>query len=176
MNKLKRIIMLLLLSNYINLTAQIAPTTGEKVLEIKESHQGEYLQTITQQGISDVVIKAINERIPKKLAKYGFTNITVTEVGKVPVPEGWATKMGQITSNKSVGQSMLGQAKTYNEMVIAVNKMYQPEDTDGVDWKFQVNIIDNATKEVFKIRINMMSYNPQYIIKQSDLIKDLSQN
>jgi len=88
MNKLKRIIMLLLLSNYINLTAQIAPTTGEKVLEIKESHQGEYLQTITQQGISDVVIKAINERIPKKLAKYGFTNITVTEVGKVPVPEG----------------------------------------------------------------------------------------
>jgi hypothetical protein len=176
MNKLKRIAMLLVLSNAINLSAQIAPTTGEKVLEIKESHQGEYLQTVTQQGISDVVIKAITERMPKKLAKYGFTDITITEVGKVPVPEGWATKMGQITSNKSVGQSMLGQAKTYNEMVIAVNKMYEPEDTDGVDWKFQVNITDNVSKEVFKIRINMMSYNPQYIIKQSDLIKDLSQN
>lgn len=176
MNKLKRIAMLLVLSNAINLSAQIAPTTGEKVLEIKESHQGEYLQTVIQQGISDAVIRAITERIPKKLAKYGFTDITITEVGKVPVPEGWATKMGQITSNKSVGQSMLGQAKTYNEMVIAVNKMYQPEDNDGVDWKFQVNIMDNVTKEIFKIRINMMSYNPQYIIKQSDLIKNITQN
>jgi hypothetical protein len=176
MNKLKKIVMLLVLSQSFSLTAQIAPTTGEKVLEVKESHAGEYLQTVNRKDISDVVIKAITERVPKKLAKYGFTDITVTEVGKVPVPEGWATKMGQITSNKSVGQSMLGQAKTYNEMVIAVDKMYQPEDTDGVDWKFQVNIIDNVTKEVFKIRINMMSYNPQYIIKQSDLIKDLSQN
>lgn len=176
MKRLKTIFMLLVLTQSFNLTAQIAPTTGEKTLEIKESHQGEYLQTVSQTGISDVVIKAITERVPKKLAKYGFTDITVTEVGKVPIPEGWATKMGQISSNKSVGQSMLGQAKTYNEMVVAVDKMYQPEDTDGVDWKFQVNITDNISKEVFKIRINMMSYNPQYIIKQSDLIKDLSQN
>jgi hypothetical protein len=176
MKNSKKIITLLLLALTFSMSAQVAPTTGEKVLEVKESHEGEYLQKISQQGFSDVVIKALTERVPKKLIKYGFTDISIIEVGQVPVPEGWATKLGSLTSNKSVGKGMLQQAKTYSEIEAAVNKMYQPEDTDGVDWKFQVNFIDNISKEEFKIRINMMSYNPLYIIKKSDLVKDLSKS
>lgn len=176
MKNSKKIITILLLALTFSMTAQVAPTTGEKVLEVKESHEGEYLQKISQQGFSPVVIKALTERLPKKLIKYGFTDISIIEVGKVPVPEGWATKLGSLTSNKSVGQGMLQQAKTYSEIEAAVNKMYQPEDTDGVDWKFQVNFIDNISKEEFKIRINMMTYSPLYIIKTSDLVKDLSKS
>lgn len=80
------------------------------------------------------------------MKKYGFVDVEILDVGKVPVPEGWATKLGKLTSNKSVGQGMLQTAKTYSEITAAVDKMYEPEDTDGVDWKFQVNIFDNISK------------------------------
>ena len=80
---------------------------------MKEKHEGEYLQTVIQGGISDVVINAMRNRMPKKLLKYGFTDITIIEVGKVPVPEGWATKLGSLVSNKSLGKSMMETATTY---------------------------------------------------------------
>lgn len=172
---MKKIITISIFLFALSANSQTAPTTGQKILEVKESHEGEYLQSINQNGFSSVVIEAIKQKIPKKLIKYGFTDITIIEIGQVPVPEGWATKLANNTSNKAVGKSMLREAKTYNEIVSAVDKMYTPEDNDGVDWKFQVNFIDNSTKELYKIRINMMTYNPQYIIKKSDLIKELSE-
>lgn len=177
MKNLKKIIVIVfcvLLTS--NLVAQIAPTSGKKTLEVKENHEGEYLQTVRRGNISDVVINAITNRVPKKLLNYGFTNITVIEVGQVPIPEGWATKLGNLTSNKTTGRAMMSNAKTYSQMVAAADKMYEPEDNDGVDWKFQVNFIDNDSKEKFKLRINMMTYNPMYLIKESDLVKDLSKD
>jgi hypothetical protein len=176
MKNLKTVIAILGLILTFNLTAQIAPTSGKKILEVIEDHEGEYLQTVTQNGFSDVVIKAMTDRLPKKLLKYGFTDISITEVGKVPVPEGWATKLGKLSSNKSTGRAMMTTATTYNQMVAAANKMYEPEDNDGVDWKFQVNFTDNVSKKIFKVRINMMSYKPLYIIKESDLVKDLARD
>lgn len=56
----------------IQLYSQTAPTTGKQTLLVKESHMGEYLQTISQEGFSDVVIKAMKKRIPKKLEKIWF--------------------------------------------------------------------------------------------------------
>lgn len=176
MKKVKAIIAIFGLVLTFNMTAQVSPTNGKKVLEVKEDHEGEYLQTLTQQGFSDAVIKAMNKRLPGKLSKYGFTDISIIEVGKVPVPEGWATKLGKLSSNKSTGQAMMSVATTYSEMVAAANKMYEPEDTDGVDWRFQVNFMDNISNKMFKVRINMMSYKPLYIIKESDLVKDLASN
>jgi hypothetical protein len=174
MIRLKTVITTLALILTINLTAQEVPTSGKKIIEVKESHQGEYLQTVTNEDFTEVVINAIKSRMPKKLSKYGFNDITITEIGKVPVPEGWASKLANLTSNKSVGESMLKTATTYNEICAAVDKMYEPEDTDNVDWKFQVNFIDNTTKERYKLRINMLTYKPLYIIKKSDLVKDYS--
>jgi hypothetical protein len=176
MTNLKTTIAILGLILTFNLTAQVAPTTGRKVLEVKEDHEGEYLQTVNQSGFSDVVIKAMKKRLPKKLSKFGFTNISIIEVGQVPVPEGWATKLGKLNSNKSTGEAMMLSATTYSQMTAAVNKMYEPEDTDGVDWRFQVNFMDNISDKMFKVRINMMWYKPLYIIKESDLIKDLANN
>lgn len=165
MKNLNVFITILCIALTINMSAQVAPI-GKKTLPVKENHEGEYLQTVMQRDISDVVIKAIRQRMPKKLLKYGFTDITIIQVGKVPVPEGWATKLGSLVSNKSLGIAMMETATTYRQMVAAIDKMYEPEDNDGVDWKFQVNIVDNISKETFKIRINMMSYNPMYIIKE----------
>jgi hypothetical protein len=175
MKNSKTIITILVLALSFSLTAQVAPTTGEKVLEVKESYSGEFLQTVSTVGLSDVVVKALNERVPSKLAKYGFTDITITEVGKVPSPENWTNKMAKasgLTTNRAKGEAMLTTAKTYSEISAAINKMYEPDNNEG-NWKFQVNFIDNISKNTYKVRINMM-YNPQYIIKTSDLVKDLS--
>lgn len=174
MKKVKTIIAIFGLVLTFNMTAQVSPTTGKKILEVKEDHEGEYLQTVTQMGFSDVVIKAMNKRLPDKLLEFGFTDISIIEVGKVPVPEGWATKLGKFSSNKTVGQAMMSSATTYSQMVAAANKMYEPEDNDGVDWRFQVNFMDNISNKMFKVRINMMGYKPLYIIKESDLVKNLA--
>ncbi|MBB1195014.1 hypothetical protein DNC80_15215 [Flavobacterium sp. SOK18b] len=128
MTNSKTLITILALVIKLNLNAQMAPSTGEKVLEVKETYEGEFLKTVSENSLSSVVTKAITERVPKKLEKYGFTNITLTEVGQV------------------------------NE--------------EG-NWKFQVNFIDNISKHSYKVRINMM-YSPQYIIKESNLSKEIS--
>ena len=172
MRKSKGIIATLLLASTFSLTAQVAPTNGEKVLEVKESYEGEYLQSIDTTSFAPVVVQAIKERVPKKLIKYGFTDITILKVGKVKAPKSSASKMSDMAGgNKSVGNAMLSQATTYSEIVAAVDKMYA-KDYDG-DWKMQVIILDNVTGKEFKIKIAMMTYAPQYIIKESDLVKDL---
>lgn len=174
MTSSRTVITSLLLTLAFNLTAQVAPTTGEKVLEVKENFSGEFLQTVSKGSLSSVVVKAITERVPKKFAKYGFTDITITEVGQVPSPENWTDKLAKasgLTTNRAKGEAMLTTANTYSEIKAAVNKMYQPDNNEG-NWKFQVNLVDNISKETYKVRINM-SYNPLYIIKESDLVKDL---
>lgn len=172
MRKLKRIIATLVLLSTFSLTAQIAPTTGEKVLEVKESYEGEYLQSIDTTSFAPAVVNAIKERVPKKLIKYGFTNITILKVGKVKAPISTATKMSNMAGgNEGVGRAMLSQAKTYSEMVNAVDRMYAKE--YDADWKMQVIFLDNVTGKEFKLKIAMMTYAPQYIIKESDLVKNL---
>ncbi|RRG24815.1 hypothetical protein DWB61_02055 [Ancylomarina euxinus] len=108
-----------------NSTAQVAPV-GKKTLEVKETFTNEYLKEITNIGLSSAVINALNKRVPKKLEKYGFSNIAIEEIGKV----------------------------------------------NGVtNLKFQTNIIDNTTGNRFKIRLNSMTYSPQYIIKEIKPLK-----
>lgn len=175
MSNSKSIIALLALASTFSLKAQVAPTTGEKVLEVKETYLGEYLQTIDTTSFSPAVVDAIRERVPKKLVKYGFTDIKILKIGKVKAPISTATKMSDfVGGNKGAGNAMLSQATTYSEMVRAVDKMYE-KDTDG-DWKMQVVFIDNLTGKEFKVKIAMMSYAPQYIIKESDLVIDLRKN
>lgn len=174
MRNSKTIITILALVLKFTLSAQVAPTTGEKVLEVKESYTGEFLQTVNKNGLSDVVLNAITKRIPAKLSKYGFNDISIIEVGQVSSPENWTNKLAGLTSNRAKGEAMLTTAKTYSEITSAVNKMYEPDNNEG-NWKFQVNIVDNVSKKEYKIRINMM-YSPQYIIKESDLIKDFAKN
>jgi hypothetical protein len=172
MKNSKSIITALVFVSTFGLNAQVAPTTGEKVLEVKETYLGEYLQSIDTLSFSSVVVNAIKVRVPKKLIKYGFTDIKILKVGKVKAPISTATKMSNLAGgNKAMGNLMLSQAKTYSEIVSAIDKIYEKE-YDG-DWKMQVIFLDNLTGKEFKVKIAMMSYEPKYIIKESDLIKDL---
>ncbi|WCC46204.1 MULTISPECIES: hypothetical protein [Tenacibaculum] len=165
------IVFTILITTIIN--AQVVPKNGKKIIPVKEKHLGEYLQKI-KKSLSKETENNFKKIATKKLIKYGFTDITITEVGEVAVPEGWATKMGSLVSNKSLGQSQLETAKTYNEIVNAVNKMYEPEDEDGVDWKFQINFIDNISGNLFKLRVSNFR-SPKYIIKESDLVKSMKE-
>ncbi|MBO6881446.1 hypothetical protein [Winogradskyella sp.] len=165
------VLLILLATITINLSAQEAPTSGKKILDVKESHEGEYMQKVTKGDLSTNVVNALKKRLPKKLKKYGFEDITITEVGKVLTPVSTATKMSKsVGGNKGAGDAQLQEAETSSEIKTAVDKKYK-ENVDN-DWKFQVNFIDNTTKKEFKVRLSL-SYNPQYIIKESELIVDL---
>ncbi|MGG6229362.1 hypothetical protein [Tenacibaculum sp. SDUM215027] len=164
MKKIKLIITGVTLLLTFSIKAQEAPK-GKKSLEVKESFKGEYMQEVNQGDLSSVVLGAMKKRLPKKLRKYGFEDITITEVGKVFVPKSISTKLGELVGgNKALGRAQLEVANTSGEINNAVNRMYT-KDVDG-DWKFQVNIIDNRTNSIYKIRLSL-TYNPKYIIKES---------
>jgi len=168
MKKLKTLIILLGLS--FNVIAQVAPI-GKKTLKVKESYEGEYMQKMIDHP-SGALENHMRKSIPKKLKKYGFNDITIIELGMVRVPVSTATKMSKaVGGNKGAGKAQLKLAKTHSEIERAVDKMYE-KDVDN-DWKFQVNFIDNNTKEEYRVRLSMMSKAPKYIIKRSDKIVNL---
>lgn len=147
-----------------SLIAQEAPK-GKKTLDVKEKFEGEYNQEVTHEGLSDVVVDALTKRVPKKLAKYGFNDITVVKVGKAIVPDGWAKKLSANVSKVDVALAELEYADGEVAIKRAIDRVYEENEDD---WKFQVNFIDNNTKKVFKVRLSLM-YSPKYIIKESDL-------
>ncbi|MBQ0734946.1 hypothetical protein [Aquimarina celericrescens] len=160
----KAILAIVFLATTICITAQTAPTGGKKTLEVKQTFEGEYNQDVRQGTASNAVIKAMKSRVPKKLAKYGFTDITIIDIGQARVPENWTDKLAQVAGgNKAVGEAQLQQAETYSEIKQAVDKMHTPDDYDN--WQFQVNFKDNITDKIFKVRLSL-TYNPKYIIKE----------
>ncbi|MBL4745872.1 MAG: hypothetical protein JKY08_05850 [Flavobacteriaceae bacterium] len=163
--KLKSTLVALILT--FNLIAQTAPK-GKKTLDVKENYAGEYTQEVTTGGLATVVVNALKKRVPKKLKKYGFEDITILKVGKVKVPTSLATKMSKaVGGNKAVGEAQLVLANTSSEIKRAVDKIYETETETDIDWKFQVNFIDNQTGKEFRIRLSSMSYAPKYIIRES---------
>ena len=62
------------------LIAQIVPTNAKKTIEVKESHLGEYLQEV-KDVLPEATIENFKTLVKKKMIKYGFDNIKITEVG-----------------------------------------------------------------------------------------------
>ncbi|WP_282117161.1 hypothetical protein [Cellulophaga baltica] len=161
---MKKIPLLLFILIAINVTGQIAPTGGKKVLPVKQTFEGEYDQKVTQSGLSTAVITALKARVPKKLKKYGFNDIAIVEIGKASVPENWTDKLAQAAGgNKAVGEAELQQAETYSEIKQAVDKIHTADDYSN--WQFQVIFKDNSSSKIFKVRLSLM-YSPKYIIKE----------
>lgn len=120
MNKLKITIAVVGLLLTFNTFAQIAPI-GKKTLEVKQTINEEYFKSLTKEGLGQPVLDYMEKQMPNKLEKYGFSDITIEDLGKVD-----------------------------NEEKLL----------------FQVNIIDNTSGNKFKIRLAMLSKNPEYIIKE----------
>jgi|GEM_PF-1646090 len=72
--------LILLFTLSFNSFAQTAPTTGRKILEVKETHEGEYFYKINSLPQIEEVMK---KKLLKSFVKYGFRDITIKEVGAV---------------------------------------------------------------------------------------------
>ena len=155
-------------------SAQVVPTNGKRVIKVKESHGGEYMQAIRKYGMPKETKESFKTMVTKKLKRYGFNNITITEVGMVDAPSGLAAKLASYTSNERIGQSMLSSSTNLSQARVAVTKMGQSNDVDGTTTMFQVNFIDNNTGQLLKLRVSGFRA-PRYIIKESDQ-KGLSKN
>ena len=148
-----------------NINAQEVPTNGRKTIEVKESFVGEYNQ-IVRDVFSTLPKKQHLKKLPKKLAKYGFTNVVITEVGRVEVIDGWANKLSKAAGgNKSVGRAKLTMATTYSEMRGAVNQIHNGPKRGAT--KFQANF--TCDQGTFKVRMSTFG-GLKYIIKISDVV------
>jgi hypothetical protein len=172
---MKKIIIIFTLLIAFNINAQKVPTSGKKTIPVKESRIGEYLQ-ILKKNIPQAIVENCKKTVTRKLKKYGFTDITITGVGQVLVPEEWPTRLDKLAeNNRALGEAQLSVANTTAEITAAVNKMYQADDNDEVDKNFQVNFVNNKTGKSFKLRVSFFK-SPKYIIKESDLIDNIREN
>ena len=161
----KVILVLVAVLAFITINAQEVPTNGRKTIEVKESFVGEYNQEVSD-NFSPLAKERYVKKLPKKLSKYGFTNVVVTEFGSVRVVDGWANKLSNLAgSNESIGRAQLEIAKTGSEIRRAVDKIYsgaKPAPT-----KFQANF--TCDQGTFKVRMSTFG-GLKYIIKNSDVV------
>ena len=135
---------------------QTAPTTGKKVLEVKNGvdvyskwKQTEYSLRV-KDAFSDAPYKYHMKKLPKKLLKYGFTNVQITALGVVETapPE----------ESKITPQTVLDMGGTVSQAVGRIGSMVYHEE-------FQVNF--DSDQGSFKVRLNMTATKLKYIIKEN---------
>ena len=109
--------------------SQEAPTEGKKQLEVVEKWDGEYdagMESFYAQNVKDVYLK----KLPKKLEKYGFTNVVIIDLGKVVAPDNWATKLHKAQGgNQGAAMSNLSNATSVAGAVAAVELYNAPART-----------------------------------------------
>lgn len=141
------ILALALLVSTISL-GQIAPTTGKKVLKVQNKFENEYSLSVGNVFHSNPYEYHM-KRLPKKLAKYGFTNVEITELGAVVIAP---PKKSSVT-----GYDVIDAGGSLNQAISQQNKVIKNEE-------FQVNF--NSDQGFFKVRLNMTATKLKYIIKE----------
>lgn len=146
--------------------AQVAPI-GVKTLVVKETFIGEYNNSMSSYSLPDATITRAKKTLSKKLPKYGFINFKIKAIGVVGVPYGWASKLHNLAGgNEGLGYSYIVLAgKSKSQRILGRQKMREPERLS--DKKWQAIVIDGTGQE-YKIRINMLTMKPKYIIKQTE--------
>tara|TARA_R110000744_G_scaffold146215_2_gene259065 strand:+ start:62 stop:499 length:438 start_codon:yes stop_codon:yes gene_type:complete len=128
--------------------SQIAPTSGKKVLKVQNKFQNEYSLDVFNVFHSSPYEYHM-KRLPKKLAKYGFTNVEIVKLGAVKTA---ATEKSSVT-----GYDVLDAGGSLNQAIAQQNKEVKHEE-------FQVNF--NSDQGFFKVRLNMTATKLKYIIKE----------
>ena len=146
---MKNLVTALALVIAFGLSAQVAPTEGKRTLKVSEGkYENEY---------SFEVFKSFNKapydyhmkKIPKKLEKYGFTNVVITALGSVqPVPD----KDGSVAL-----------AVAYVQMGASVGTAIRKLDPVSMS-QFQVNF--TSDQGFFKVRMTKTALGFRYIIKE----------
>lgn len=146
---MKKLLIVLTLCFGVSTLAQTAPTEGKKVLEVKSKYHNEYDLKVFK-SFYEAPYNYHMKRLPKKLLKYGFTNVKITALGSV-----------QPTPNK---RQDIGVAIAYSQIGANVNTVINKA-VDKIDKsEFQVNFISDQGE--FKVRLNSTATGIKYIIKR----------
>ena len=127
---------------------QEAPTTGKQVLPVEVKHDNEYNLRVYD-AFQAAPYKHHLKRLPKKLAKYGFTNVEITDLGMV--------KIAPDEKSSVSGYDVIDAGGSLNQAIAQENRVVRHEE-------FQVNF--NSDQGFFKVRLNMTATKLKYIIKE----------
>lgn len=145
---MKKLVYILILSIGVSGYSQVAPTSGKKVLPVTNKYENEY-QLEVFKSFYKAPYEYHMKRLPKKLQKYGFTNVTITALGSVqPVPN----KKGDV-----------GLAIAYARLGANVETVVGKLDEVSMS-KFQVNF--TSDQGFFKVRLSSTATGIKYIIKE----------
>ena len=150
MEKVVFVLMILLIASiFTNLQAQTAPTGGKKVLPVSEGkYENEYSFEVFK-SFSKAPYDYHMKKLPKKLAKYGFTNVVITALGSVqPVPD----KDGSV----SLAVAYINSGASYDTAVSKLDPVSMSQ--------FQVNF--QSDQGFFKVRMTKTALGFRYIIKE----------
>lgn len=146
---MKKLLYTLIFAFGVSAYGQVAPTGGKKVLKVTNKYENEYgLQVF--KSMYEAPYNYHMKKLPKKLEKYGFTNVTITALGSVqPV----ANKKGDL----GLGLAYLRSGSTIDT---AVKKALDEVDMS----EFQVNFTSDQGE--FKVRLSSTATGIKYIIGQ----------
>ena len=147
---MKNLIYILIFSFGLTTVAQVAPTTGKKTLKVSEGkYENEYALEVFK-SFNKAPYDYHMKKIPKKLEKYGFTNVVITALGSVqPVPD------------KEPDMSV---AIAYLQTGASINTVISKATTPISMSEFQVNF--TSDQGTFKVRLTSTATKFRYIIKE----------
>tara|TARA_R110002126_G_scaffold50551_4_gene139222 strand:- start:6186 stop:6626 length:441 start_codon:yes stop_codon:yes gene_type:complete len=145
---MKKLIYILIFSFGLTAVAQVAPTTGKKTLSVDEKFENEYSLEVFK-SMYEAPYNYHMKKLPAKLAKYGFTNVTITALGSVQPVANKKGDVGLAIAKLQNGATISGAIST------AVNEVDMSE--------FQVNF--TSDQGTFKVRLSSTATKLKYIIK-----------
>ena len=146
---MKKAILILVLGFGLNAVAQTAPTNGKKTLTVNEKYENEYSLEVFK-SMYEAPYNYHMKKLPAKLAKYGFTNVTITALGSVQPVANKKGDVGLAIAKLQNGATISGAYST------AVNEVDMSQ--------FQVNF--TSDQGTFKDRLSSTATKLKYIIKE----------
>ena len=150
--------------------AQVAPTDGKKQLEVIEKWEGEYDAEISNFYNVGPVLDSHLKKLPKKLEKYGFTNVVIISLGKVVAPDNWATKLHKAQGGNQGAAMSNMQNATSVAGAVAAAELYNAPETPTINTRVHFT----SDQGEFKVRTAIMSSNPKYIVKENKMNMKMS--
>ena len=146
---MKKLLYILIFSFGLTSMAQVAPTNGKKTLSVNEKYDNEYSLEVFK-SMFEAPYNYHMKKLPAKLAKYGFTNVTITALGSVQPVANKKGDVGLAIAKLQNGATISGAYST------AVNEVDMSQ--------FQVNF--TSDQGTFKVRLSSTATKLRYIIKQ----------
>ena len=146
---MKKLLYILIFSFGLTSMAQVAPTNGKKTLSVNEKYDNEYSLEVFK-SMFEAPYNYHMKKLPAKLAKYGFTNVTITALGSVQPVANKKGDVGLAIAKLQNGATISGAIST------AVNEVDMSQ--------FQVNF--TSDQGTFKVRLSSTATKLRYIIKQ----------